>query len=765
MMKSDRTSKNSYQSSIFYLRNLMGWIVIVFVASCQPKETTQKNVITISTDAETEQMVVQLKQLLQSVDVEQDVYQNNKRADYYAAQFASAPNENKFNLKMIQGAELLNAGKTEEGINAFNMIFDLLDQNNVELPLNDWLYLKAFQAIGYMRQGEQENCIANHNPASCIFPIEGNGVHQLKKGSQSAILAYTEMLEKDPNNLNYIWLLNLAHMTLGSYPDAVPAKYLIPEHAFRSNYPLPPYPDISAKLGVDANQQCGGSIVEDFNNDGLLDIMVSSWNLEHDLKLYINHGNDGFQEVGSQVGLAGLSGGLNLLCADYDNDGDFDVFVLRGAWRNFATYPNSLLQNNGDGTFRDVTQSAGIYSMKPTQTASWADFNNDGWLDLFIGNESFSGRSHPCELFINNTQGGFTNVAIEANLNLVEFVKGVATGDYNNDGWPDIYLSIMDSPNKLFKNLGIPNSSVPQFKEVALQAGVQNPIQSFPTWFFDYNNDGWEDLFVASYSMSQYNNFASETAAEFLNKPWKGEAPCLFQNNKDGTFSNVSISLGLNKPIYTMGCNYGDLDNDGWLDFYLGTGEPDFQAIVPNRMFRNNNGLSFQDVTSAGGFGHIQKGHGVSFADINNDGDQDIYAVMGGAYEGDFFRNTLFENPGNQNDWITLLLRGTQSNQGAIGTRIAIELETENGSRTIHRTVSTGGSFGVSPHRSEIGLGANASITKLSIFWPTSGIEQVFENVSSNKHYTISEDVQSIEELSVTVLDYSRLKPKEHQHH
>ena len=168
-----------------------------------------------------------------------------------------------------------------------------------------------------------------------------------------------------------------------------------------------------------------------------------------------------------------------------------------------------------------------------------------------------------------------------------------------------------------------------------------------------------------------------------------------------------------------MGANFGDLDNDGWLDFYLGTGDPSLSTLIPNRMFRNADGKFFQDVTTSGGFGHIQKGHGISFADFDNDGDQDIYEVMGGAYAGDNYRNVLFLNPGHGNHWITLKLEGIRSNRAAMGARIRVTVQTAQGERSIYKTVSTGGSFGASPLRQEIGLGQAKAIRSVEIFWPT----------------------------------------------
>ena len=317
-----------------------------------------------------------------------------------------------------------------------------------------------------------------------------------------------------------------------------------------------------------------------------------------------------------------------------------DVLVLRGAWlQGLGDHPNSLLRNNGDGTFEDVTEAAGLLSYHPTQAAAWADYDNDGHLDLFIGNESTGSHIHPCELYRNNGDGTFSNLAASLGLARAGYVKGVAWGDYDNDGDPDLYLSRMDAGNLLYRNDG-PQPSTGEgaegkpswrFVEVSRQAGVGEPRKSFATWFWDYDNDGWQDLFVAGYSLKpDFSGSLEEAVKAFLGLPHQGEFSRLFRNNGDGTFRDVSREAGLERALLTMGANFGDLDNDGFPDCYLGTGEPDLRTLIPNQMFRNRQGKVFQNVTTSGGFGHLQKGHGVSFGDIDNDGDQDIYTVMGG---------------------------------------------------------------------------------------------------------------------------------------
>src|SRR5204862_289197 len=219
-----------------------------------------------------------------------------------------------------------------------------------------------------------------------------------------------------------------------------------------------------------------------------LDLVVSATGTLDQIR-YFHDDSDGYlTERTNESGLVGEVGRLNIVSTDYNNDGHPDLLILRGGWfGEHGCYPMSLMRNNGNGTFDDVTEEAGLLSLHPTQTAAWADFDGDGWLDLFVAHETTGREKHPSQLF---------------------------------------------------------------------------------------------------------------------------------RNNHDGTFTDVGRQLHLDRAILVMGANFGDLDNDGWLDVYLGTGDPAYEALLPNRMFRNNEGKSFQDVTTSGGFGHLQKGHGIAFGDV-----------------------------------------------------------------------------------------------------------------------------------------------------
>jgi hypothetical protein len=198
--------------------------------------------------------------------------------------------------------------------------------------------------------------------------------------------------------------------------------------------------------------------------------------------------------------------------------------------------------------------------------------------------------------------------------------------------------------------------------------------------------------------------------------------------------------MGLERVVPAMGANFGDLDNDGFLDMYLGTGTPSFATLMPNIMFRNDQGRRFQDVTEATGTGNLQKGHGVAFADLDNDGDEDVLLNSGGAVPGDRYEDSLYQNPGAAGNWLSLRLVGTKSNRAAVGAKILVRLpQPVAGSALRFREVSSGGSFGSNSFVQHIGLGAATRIASLEITWPASRTRQVFSDVPINTFLEIRE--------------------------
>ena len=749
-----------YRSLLFF-----HFFIILLVQSCNSDtERSTKPSTTKSSFESNQTMASFLADIAQKTDPNLNYSLNSKMAaQLKEAFFKEQSPQKKFAIKIDYAKQLLFAGQTQQAIAEFEEISKLLGGVD-QLLSKERKSLLDFLAVAYLRLGEQQNCIEQHTAASCIVPLQTDGFHKIETGSRKAIELYTLILNTFPEDYQSKWLLNIAHMTLGEYPDKVPAKYRIAPEVFQSeNKTLPHFQEVATGSGLDISGLSGGCNVDDFNNDGYLDVFATSYGLTDQAKLFVNNGDGTFKPSTLSSKLMGIVGGLNTIHADYNNDGFNDIFILRGAWMGKGgEHPNSLLHNNGDGTFTDVTKEAGLFSLHPTQTAAWADFNLDGYLDLFIGNESVTiaqkeRLEHPCELYLNKGDGTFENVAGPLGLDIMGMIKGVTWGDINNDKLPDLYISDMVGKNYLFVNRGGTSMSDWKFEDIASTAGVQQPQYSFPCWFWDLDNDGFEDLFVSGYDLTRLKQAGADAGIEYSNQKRQAESPRIYKNNGDETFTDVTINMGLDKAMYTMGSNFGDLDNDGYLDFYAGTGAPNFWSIIPNRMFRNVGGQKFEEVTM-GGFGHIQKGHGTAFSDIDNDGDQDIYTVMGGAYEGDIAQNILFENPGGANKWITLLLEGRKSNRSALHARIKVTIETAEGSiKTIHRVVSTGGTFGASSLQQEIGLGKAKRLVSIEVIWPNQEeTVQKFENIKLNSRAKLIEGKQEVEYLKNKAITLKR---------
>jgi hypothetical protein len=646
-------------------------------------------------------------------------------------------------LRRELGQQYVNGGAAEAGIDTLEQ---LLAEYGPKLPQRDIETLKGDIALAYFRLGELQNCTWSHNSDACIFPIQNEGIHKERLGAKEAAKRYLELLsdpKTDPENaLVYRWLLNICYMVLGQYPQDVPKQWLISLDAFKSDYDIGAFRDVSATRGISVLGRAGGAILEDFDNDGNLDLMISRMGVNDPVEYFHNRGDGTFERKTDEAGLKGIVGGLNIMQADYNNDGCIDVFIPRGAWyHDKGQYPASLLRNNCDGTFTDVTAKAGLLNNYPTQTAVWADFNNDGLLDLFVGNEiardkvNWPADAKNFRLYINNGDGTFTDAENETGIKLAGMVKGATADDYDNDGWQDIYVSVMGGPNHLFRNVGAP-SKIPKFVDVTEKAGVAEPNMSFTTWFFDYDNDGWPDIFVSGYWATMPN-----IVREYLGdkEHAKGDRPRLYHNNRDGTFTDVSREAHLDSLYLTMGANFGDLDNDGWLDFYLGTGAAPLTNIVPHQMFRNNRGQYFQNVTTSGGFGHLQKGHAVAFGDIDHTGNQDVFEVIGGAFTSDRFYSALFKNPGHGNHWIKLNLTGTKSNRFAVGGRIRLRITEDGVTRDVYKTVNSGGSFGASSLRPHIGVGKATTIDALEIRWPGSAPQTFKGPIAVDQTYDVRE--------------------------
>ncbi|MEM6701897.1 MAG: VCBS repeat-containing protein [Acidobacteriota bacterium] len=643
---------------------------------------------------------------------------------------------------------------------ANGLLVDVIDSDPKAREIDTLVLM--LRGIAHFQLAENLNCVDFHNPAACILPIGPDAVHPKPEQSRVAGDLFRRVVERNPDFISAHWMFVLSRMLTGSYPQDVPPDLRLPPGTFADETipggppPLPRLINVGRHLGLHGEDFAGGAILEDFDGDGLLDIVTSSWHPCTPMQAYRNTG-EGFQDVSELWGLDAILGGLNTLQADYDNDGDRDILLLRGAWQGpRGKVRNSLLRNDlsDGGGFVDVAARAGLaYPAFPTQAAAWGDYDLDGDLDLVIANEAVDividasayrnvvDRSYPLQLF-KNDGGVFRDVSKSVGLDRRSFGKGVAWGDIDNDGDLDLYVSNL-GPNQLYRN-----DREEGFVDVSHLAGPGlGDRRTFATWFFDQNNDGWLDLFVASYNLP-----VDAISANYLGLDYRRadipaneqpvSTPVLLRNDGE-QLTDVSASVGFTTPMLIMGSNYGDLDNDGEHDLYFGTGMPDFTAMSPNVFYRGWKDR-FVDQTYGIGLGHLQKGHGVAFGDLDNDGDQDLLQQLGGAYPADSFENALYLNPLSESDdpprFLSLDLVGTTANRDAIGARVAVSTRDADGNeRTLHRVVGSGSSFGASSLRLEMGLARATEIDGVVIRWPDGSAPVTYRNLELDAFYEITQ--------------------------
>ncbi|MDB5348849.1 MAG: hypothetical protein JWN86_96 [Planctomycetota bacterium] len=552
-----------------------------------------------------------------------------------------------------------------------------------------------------------------------------------------------------PGDLRIRWLLNIAYMTVGEYPEKVPAKYLVPIEGFQSKIKAGRFANVATTAGLTVRgpNSAGGSIFDDFTGDGLPDLLSTSLDADRGASLFVNRGGGKFSDQSNQPGLVDQIYTLNLARADFDNDGDLDVVLLRGAWDRPMRL--SLLRNQGDGKFDDVTLTSGLAGPISSEAAAWGDYDNDGLVDLFVCGEYFPPdgagdgfRPDPrnrCRRYRNRGDGTFVDVAADAGVENLHSAKGAAWGDYDEDGRLDLFVSNMDGPCRLYHNEGRG-----KFRDVAASLDV-TADSGFACWFWDYDNDGRLDLFVSSKAVS-----LAEEVAFALKMPVETPIhPRLYRNVGAKGFRDVTAEVGLDRPTSPMGCNLGDVDNDGFLDIYIGTGGMAFSHLVPNLMFENMEGRRFEDVTMSSGTGHLQKGHGITFADYDDDGDLDLFVEAGGAVPGDGAYNILFRNPGNGRHWLKINLVGTRTNRSALGAKIRADVIGADGSkRSIYRTVGNNSSFGGNSLVELLGLRDSTTVAELEVSWPTSKTKQIFHDVAGDRTIEIVEGAEGVKAVT-----------------
>jgi hypothetical protein len=495
-----------------------------------------------------------------------------------------------------------------------------------------------------------------------------------------------------------------------------------------------------------------GAAFFDYDNDGDLDLYfvngntlnVNVGNVGNSDALYRNNGDGSFTEVTVAARVDDGSYGFGCSVGDYDNDGFLDLYIT-----NFGA--NILYHNNGDGSFSDITEKSGVGDERCGTSTAFADYDNDGDLDLFVANyvdyklesnpkcakmgvrvycspDDFNGSSNA--LYQNNGDGTFTEVTKKAGIfNPDGKGLGVIWADYDNDGDLDVFVANDRVPNMLYKNNGDGS-----FKEVALFAGVAVgetgvAYSGMGTSFGDYDNDGWLDLIVTNF---------------------QDEPNTLYQNEK-GTFADATYSSrlgGLSLNYLGWGVDFVDLDSDGYQDIFVANGHVDdnIKDINPtndyqqqNQVFRNLGDGTFQELSDQSGPGLLLKkvSRGAAFGDYDDDGDLDILVTNLGQTP-DLLRNESGESESvkpNQNHWLMIQTIGAKSNRNGIGARVKV---VSKGFSQI-REVRSGSSYLCqSDLRLHFGLGIAASADLVEIRWP-SGIVERLEGIKANQFLKIVE--------------------------
>lgn len=607
--------------------------------------------------------------------------------------------------------------------------------------------------VAYQRQAEQEGCLAHlqtmeqgwrpdtlHQGGVCALPIQP--VPEAAPSMRKAAAVFERLLDDyDSADQLALWLLNFSYMALGGYPDEVPERYLVDNDftdafygekaaATRERFPNLVFEDRAHELGVAVNDAGKGVAVEDFDGDGWLDIVTGG--SFSGLHYFRNVRGEHFVDETERVGLGDATQPFIITAADYDNDGWIDLFIGR-PYHVFALFRN----RGNDQGFEDVTKNAGLLdAVQPGQSvftvvSAWSDIDNDGDLDLFLAQlgrrlpyrSGLMGRPPMRSTLFLNDAGNFRDATDDYGLKQVvadRTFTGAAFGDYDNDGYTDLYLSsFTPGVSVLLRNLG-----GERFVPTDL---IDSGGFGFMTSFLDIDHDGDLDLFQGS----------SGPIRGVVDRAVFGAPPGRYANKvfmqQDGRFVEQKGFFGATQAG-TMGASFGDLNHDGCYDFYLGTGNSEPWSVVPTMVYvgeRHGMGCvaGATNVSMLSGFGSIQKGHGVVFLDFDNDGDQDIYAALGGMWPADPWPNRLLVNESPPpHSWLSFRLHGRLSNRYGIGARITVRYRSADGT-TFQRIQQVGArtGFGSSPYISYFASPVLSEIVEVTVSWPATGVTKSYQ--------------------------------------
>ena len=487
-------------------------------------------------------------------------------------------------------------------------------------------------------------------------------------------------------------------------------------------------------LGVNRFNQAGGSIMEDFDNDGLLDIAVTSFDPTMSMAYYRNKGDGTFEDRSQEAGVTEQLGGWSATRP---------TTTTTAAWTSSSPEERGFPLRFGPACYAmTAVASSPTSPRRPACSSRSTPTRPAGPTTTTMAGSTFSSAASDSPIFCITTGGTARSRRSPrrracAGHGQLQFCKGTTWVDLDNDDYPDLFLNNLTGAGELYRN-----NRDGTFTNVTSQMGIDGPNHGFSCWTWDYDNDGWLDIFATCYDRTLH-----DVVKGMLGMPHGQYSNRLFRNLEGKGFENKTKEAGLDLVFATMGSNYGDFDNDGFLDMYLGTGEPSFAALIPNRMFKNVAGSRFSEITGTSGTGHLQKGHGVACGDWDRDGDIDVFIEIGGAVNGDRFHDVLFQNPGQGNHWLTVKLIGKKTNRAAIGARIKVVTAGEK-PLTIHRHVSSGSSFGANPLQQTIGLAQSKRVAVLEIHWPTSGTTQVFRDIPADQAIEVTEFADSYRPLN-----------------
>ena len=606
--------------------------------------------------------------------------------------------------------------------------------------------------MAQLRQAEKVNCLQNvlskdhmmdmTHAEYCALPIRK--FHEEPKYARAAAKTFLHLIETwGKENRLYHWLLNYSCMTSNDFPSGVPMEYRVsPQFISRfygegkaqaeRDFANIKFEERAGEMGIAIHQAGRGVAVEDFDHDGYLDIVTGG--SFDTLRYFHNTGGTGFEDWTDKGGFTGYRQPFFITVADIDNDGWADLLVTR-MFHDGVT----LFRNKGNGTFEDVTAKWGLpvsredNALSSTWACAWGDVNNDGKIDLFVSRMGMElpltkgllarPRFHSA-LYVNEG-GKFVERTKEYGLADVvrdRYYIGAAFGDYNNDGLPDLFLaSPIIGGGVLLKNQG--GTSFTPDQNYSTKSG------NFVAAFLDVNHDGRLDIFQGGFSDARSSIEMSMFGAN-PDDYHSGKSALLVQQT-DGKFEEVKSFFDMNGG--TMGASFGDIDNDGCYDFYLGTGSPEGWFIFPKLMYKgipDGNGCSLKtaNISATNSFATVQKGHGIVFFDFNGDGLQDIFSSLGGMWPADRWPSQFFVNKSKvENTFVKLRLRGRRTNSLGIGARIKVTAHDAAGGQVVRQVlVDQKTAFGSGPYLMHVGLGKAVAVDAAEVYWPVSKCRQTY---------------------------------------